>query len=83
MTVTETIGLILEDWAKVLATHAATLRELEGDRLLTAAEAAEVLGVSPGHVYANAERYPFTVQDGRLKRFSQRGLQAYLREQVK
>jgi len=48
------------------------------DRLLTAVEAAEVLGCSRRTVYDNAEGYPFTVrQNGRL-RFSAAGLQRYL-----
>jgi hypothetical protein len=52
------------------------------DRWLTAQEVARVLRASPGHVYANADRYPFTRREGRLVRFSARGLEAYQRMQT-
>jgi excisionase family DNA binding protein len=50
----------------------------EPDRLLTAEEVAERLGVKTGYVYRNAIRYPFMVREGRYIRFSEQGLSKYL-----
>ncbi len=51
------------------------------DALLTADEAAEVLRLSPATLYRNADRYPFARREGRLVRFSRRGVQEYVRRQ--
>ncbi len=50
-----------------------------GDRLLTVAQVADVLGMSPRWVYDNAEKLPFTRRIKRgVLRFSQMGLDKYL-----
>ena len=48
------------------------------DRLLSAADVAETLGVSSRYVYAHAAGWPFTRHLGRSVRFSARGLDAWL-----
>ncbi len=48
------------------------------DRLLSAADVAETLGVSKRYVYANAPVWPFTRHLGRSVRFSANGLAAWL-----
>ncbi len=49
------------------------------DRLLTAEEAAPILNVSPATLYRKADRLPFSRREGRLVRFSARGLQEHMR----
>lgn len=49
------------------------------DSLLTADEAANVLHLSPKTLYRNADKYPFARREGRLVRFSARGVQEHLR----
>ena len=51
------------------------------DRLLTAQQAAQQLGVSKHWLYRHAATLPFTVRLGRSVRFSAVGLQAYLDSQ--
>ena len=48
------------------------------DRLLSAADVAETLGVSSRFVYAHAPRWPFTRHLGRSVRFSANGLAVWL-----
>lgn len=49
------------------------------DRLLTAKQAAPMLGMSEDWLYRNAGRLPFTRRTGRRTlRFSERGLKRYL-----
>ena len=48
------------------------------DRLLRVKEAAALLGMSPDWLYRNADRFRFTVRNGRSLRFSERGLRRYL-----
>ena len=54
---------------------------LQPDRLLTAVQVAEQLQVTPAFVYKMAPEYPFTIQQGRYKRFSEQGLLKYLAKQ--
>jgi len=49
-----------------------------GDSLLTVAQAAPRLGVSPDWLYRRADRLPFTRRLGRQLRFSSLGLDEYL-----
>jgi excisionase family DNA binding protein len=49
-----------------------------GDSLLTVAQAAPRLGVSPDWLYRRAGRLPFTRRLGRQLRFSSAGLDEYL-----
>ena len=51
------------------------------DRLLTAQQAAQQLGVSKHWLYRHAATLPFTVRLGRAVRFSAVGLQTYLDSQ--
>jgi predicted DNA-binding transcriptional regulator AlpA len=49
------------------------------DRLLSAAEAAEVLGMAADTLYRRSGSFPFTVRDGRRVRFSRLGIERYIR----
>ena len=53
-----------------------------GDRLLDVEEAAAKLGKSIDSVYRHAKKYPFTVRDGRNLRFSQQGIDRYIRSRT-
>jgi excisionase family DNA binding protein len=48
------------------------------DRLLTVKEAAAKLAVKVGWLYRHADQLPFTVPQGRLLRFSERGIDKYI-----
>jgi predicted DNA-binding transcriptional regulator AlpA len=51
----------------------------EGDKLLNAEKAAEILGVSPSWLYRYGKRLPFTRKLApRVLRFSAQGIQKYL-----
>ena len=50
------------------------------DRLLTADEVATRLNVTKGFVYRNARSYPFVIRQGRYVRFSNNGLEQYIRK---
>ncbi len=52
------------------------------DRLLTAAEAAAVLKVSPDYLYRHARKLPFAVRLGRHLRFSAAGIERYIRQRA-
>ena len=54
----------------------------DGDRLLDVEEAARKLGKSKDHMYRRAGKYPFTVRDGRSLRFSEVGIEKYIRQRV-
>lgn len=55
----------------------------EPDRLLSAVEAAQILGQRREWVYRHADILPFTVREpGRRPRFSLKGIQAYISRQV-
>ena len=56
-------------------------RPQQPDHMLTAAELAERLSVSLRHVYDHADQWPFTKRFGRTLRFSERGLERWLRRQ--
>lgn len=53
----------------------------EGDRLLTVAQAAEVLNVTVGWLYRRSGRLPFARKFGGILRFSERGLRAWAANQ--
>ena len=53
-----------------------------GDRLLTAKEAGGKLGRSEDAVYRRADEFPFTVRDGRQVRFSEKGIEKYIRQRM-
>lgn len=48
------------------------------DRLLEAAEAAELLATTPATLYRNKDRYPFVVRNGRSVRFSANGIAKWI-----
>ena len=49
------------------------------DRLLSVAEAAELLGMAADTLYRRSHSFPFTVRDGRRVRFSRVGIERYIR----
>ena len=55
---------------------------VNGDRLLTAKQAGEWLGRSEDVVYRHADQFPFTVRDGRQVRFSEKGIERYIRQRM-
>ena len=56
----------------------AALRSGNRDRLLTAEQAAEIMACSPHYLYCQANTLPFTHRAGRMLRFSERGIMAYV-----
>jgi predicted DNA-binding transcriptional regulator AlpA len=52
------------------------------DRLLNVAEAAVKLGVKPDWLYRHHRSLPFTVRHGRLLRFSELGIDDYIRRRL-
>ena len=54
----------------------------DGDRLLGVEEAARKLGKSKDYLYRHAADYPFTVRDGRSLRFSEQGIEKYIRQRM-
>jgi predicted DNA-binding transcriptional regulator AlpA len=55
----------------------------EQDKLLTADEAAQVLGVKPRWLYGHASTLPFTVRlPNRAVRFSERGIATWLAKRM-
>ena len=50
------------------------------DRLLTAEQVAERLHISTDYVYRHARQYPFMIREGRNVRFSEVGLDRYLKQ---
>jgi predicted DNA-binding transcriptional regulator AlpA len=53
------------------------------DRLLRIQEAASVLGKKKDWMYRHAASLPFTVREGRLLRFSNNGIQKYIRARLR
>jgi len=80
------LALTLAQMAALHLSLAARLREVfppipacpAGDRLLTVAEVADRMSLSPHAIYRRAARLPFTVRVGRYLRFSETGLERYL-----
>ena len=52
------------------------------DRLLNVKEAAEKLGRSTDWLYRHGSELPFVVRDGRLLRFSEQGIEEYIRRRM-
>jgi predicted DNA-binding transcriptional regulator AlpA len=52
-----------------------------GDRLLSVKEAAAKLGQSVAYVYKHAHTFHFAVRNGRALRFSETGIERWIREQ--
>ena len=53
-----------------------------GDRLLDVEEAARKLGKSRDYLYRHAGKYPFTVRDGHSLRFSEQGIEKFIRQRM-
>jgi predicted DNA-binding transcriptional regulator AlpA len=64
-----------------LVRDGATAQRKDRDRLLNVSEAAEKLGVKPDWVYRHHKDLPFRVRHGRLLRFSELGIEDYIRRQ--
>lgn len=83
----EVRGSLIVRAAAVLAALGAAMAAHEQDagpdRLLTVKEAAERLKLSEDYLYRHARGLPFFVQPngGRAIRFSERGIERYLRQQ--
>lgn len=54
----------------------------DGDRLLDVDEAARKLGKSKDYLYRHADDYSFTVRDGRSLRFSEQGIEKFIRQRM-
>ena len=54
----------------------------DGDRLLDTREAAAKLGSSEDYLYRHSRNLPFTVHMGRKLRFSEAGIQRYIRQRM-
>jgi len=54
----------------------------QGDRLLDAQEAAARLGTSADYLYRHSGKLPFTVHLGRRLRFSEAGIERYIRQRT-
>ena len=52
------------------------------DRLLNVKEAAQKLGRSTDWLYRHGSELPFIVRDGRLLRFSEQGIEEYIRRRM-
>ena len=52
----------------------------DGDRLLDVREAAAKLSISDGELYRHSGKYPFTVRLGHRLRFSEAGIERYIRQ---
>ena len=59
-----------------------TERPGAGDRLLNVEEAAERLSLSQDFLYRNSKKLPFTVRNGRQLRFSEAGIERYIRQRM-
>jgi predicted DNA-binding transcriptional regulator AlpA len=56
---------------------------IQGDRLLTVAEAAEKLCMTEDYLYRTAKKLPFTVRTGRKQlRFSLAGIERYIKQRL-
>ena len=73
------LGDLEELKATALARLIAPPAAQTSDRLLDVEEAAERLGVSRDYIYRNHRRFPFTRREGRSLRFSDQGIERYLR----
>jgi predicted DNA-binding transcriptional regulator AlpA len=65
--------------AEFLARLAAPPKPAGEDRLLEVEEAAKVLGIAPQTLYRKARSLPFTVRIGAAVRFSEAGIQKFIR----
>jgi excisionase family DNA binding protein len=88
----ETIPGLLTHLAALQTCLAARLVEVAGkpygtvgngdDRLFTVEEAAEKLGVTTDWIYHRTEKLPFVVRLGRMLRFSEAGIEKYIKHRI-
>jgi excisionase family DNA binding protein len=57
-------------------------QSVDGDRLLSAEEAAAKLGASADYLYRHSRKLPFTVRLGRKLRFSEAGIERFIRSRT-
>ena len=75
---------------RVLVSRLLTLRaspsqaenSTDSDWLLDVEEAARKPGKSKDHLYRHARNYPFTVRDGHSLRFSEVGIERFIRQRM-
>jgi predicted DNA-binding transcriptional regulator AlpA len=68
-------AIVKEEIQEALSSQA----RVEEDRLLTAEEAAKILGMSPDWLYRRAKQLPFTRRiHHKMLRFSYQGIQKYI-----
>src|SRR5512140_3286105 len=60
-----------------------TEKSQQEDRLICIEEAAAILGKTKDWLYRHADSLPFTVREGRLLRFSNIGIQKYIRARLR
>jgi predicted DNA-binding transcriptional regulator AlpA len=53
-----------------------------GDRLMEVGEAAQKIGVSEDWLYRRSDKLPFAVHMGRKVRFSEQGIEKYIRQRM-
>src|SRR3990172_4994515 len=58
-------------------------RPTEGDRLLDVREAAAKLGTSRDYLYRNSDKLPFVVRIGRQVRYSEAGIEKFIRRRTR
>jgi predicted DNA-binding transcriptional regulator AlpA len=73
-------GVISTCWTALLAAppNGAPAPE-PGDRLLTAKQAAQLLGIARTTLYQQRHKFPFYVEVNGLPRFSQHGIKEFIR----
>jgi hypothetical protein len=77
-------ALITACWSQMLAAalNGQPAPDAPPDRLLTARQVADRLGYHVNYVYAHRHKWPFTIHTpGQRPRFSERGLEAWMKEQ--
>lgn len=76
---TELAAASLQLAARLLAGSNGVEAQADTAKLLTVAEAAERTGMSRDYLYRHADNLPFAVRVGRSLRFSQAGLEKWIR----
>lgn len=69
-------------WARLTLPQSNGQGAPDGDRLLDVEEAARKLSKTKDYLYRHADHYPFTVRDGRSLRFSEAGIEKFIRQKM-
>ena len=69
-------------WARLTVPQSNGQPQGDWDRLLDVKAAAAKLGKSTDALYRQAGDYPFTVRDGRSLRFSEQGIEKFIRQRM-